>query len=194
MNIYFEPGLEYEATMASESVAKVFLTNCNIIEKDRSQFLQYNKLVDGYELHGLNNQGPCLTLTSKDLFNTGSTSRDDDYLYGFAYHSAWISVCRLRSVDDRPVVEIKVAKETYWQRLDHIFIHELGHVFVRNQEHYKDYVIVNPKTGHKTDTGQHCLDTRCVMSQVEDLSILDARIKTRCLDYFCEPCRTSIRV
>ena len=194
MDIYYEPGLENEATVASESVAKVFLTNCKILEKDRGQLLRYNKLVNGYELRGLENQVPSLTLTTKDLFMTGSTSRDDDYFYGFSYYSAWVSVCRLWSINDQPEAEIKVKKQTFVRRLDHVLIHELGHIFVRNQEHYEPYIITNEKTGHKTDTGEHCLDKRCVMSQFEDLVMLETHINDRYPGYFCERCRSSIRV
>ena len=194
MDIYYESGLKDEAKLASSSVTRVFLTNANIIEKDRSQFLRFNKLVNGYELQGLNNQELSLTLTTKDLFNPESTSREDDYLYGFAYHASWVSVCRLRSIDDQPVSKVTVAKEIYQKRFDHVLIHELGHVLVQNQKHYQDYVITNTKTGHKTNTGEHCLDKRCVMSQIEDLNILDAHVKTRYPDYFCGQCRSSIRV
>jgi len=193
MNIYFEQGLKEEALFIENAVFSVYQTTGILVQEDRSRYLRYNQAVGGYEPGGLPKM-LSLTLTAKDLFNSNSISAEDDYLYGFANQCAWVSVCRLRSKNDRPVLEVEIDEPMYSQRLEHVAIHELGHIAVRDQKHFREYIITNKTTRHQTNTGEHCTDKRCVMSQFDDLKFLDEHIDKRYPKYFCLQCQASIRI
>lgn len=188
MNLFYERGLKKDAEYLERNIEEVFGIEIEIGLAGKLP-LKYNKRVDGYEPAG----GNGIFLIQKDLFMPGARSSEDDYIYGYASGDAFfISVARLKSRKDEPSKKLEVSKLKYYQRIKWVAIHELGHELIKNQKHYKEYVITNPITKYKTKTGKHCTDPKCIMSQADDLKMLDNKIKQTYDGKFCEKCKISI--
>jgi predicted Zn-dependent protease len=189
MHILFESGLSAEANFFVRAIKGVFGLDSTIQQKEVPSLFKYNGVVQGYETRTPKHNSRKVILTNKDLFGSEATSKEDDYFYGIAQNNIFfVSPTRLKGNTDTPTAQPTISESKYLGRLKHVLIHELGHFLVKDQKHYKDYVIVNPTTGHKTPTGMHCTDKRCVMSQFEDLKMLDSHISKSYPKLFCHIC------
>lgn len=178
--VLFERGLEKEAKTVRNALRKVYGVKCATEESDLSGLLRWGKILGGYVIRRTKKFKNKIALTKKELFPYGSKSKADDWIFGYSTNqkSFIISVKRLKS-----------DPKLYRKRLESIAVHELGHWLVKHTKHYKLFVWVNPKTGHRLNLGMHCMDKRCVMSQTVDIRQLDAHLKNAYKGYFCKKCR-----
>lgn len=191
MTILFEKGLKSEADFFKKVIRKIFVISAGSIVSETKTYFKYNRTVKGYEPERVKSKIKHVILTKKDLFIPNAKSKEDDYIYGYSTGKGlfFISGVRLKGKSDNPTTHLSIPRTQYYKRLKNILLHELGHELIKNQKHYKNYVIINPKTGYRTPTGKHCPNEQCIMSQVEDLEMLDAHIRKSYKDYFCRKCK-----
>ncbi len=190
MIILFEDKLKNEALILKEIVEKVFGIKCKTKNRNFVDLFKFRKDLEGYEIQIIKKFKNKILLTDKNIFPYKSTSKEDDWVFGFATNKRQfiISVARLRTNSDNPSKILKISKTKYKKRIQFIVIHELGHWLVKNQKHYKRFIYENPETRHKTDLGMHCPNNRCMMSEVVDVIDLDKHIKINCKNFFCKKC------
>lgn len=190
MKIYFEDNLDDEALIVKNIVKDIFNLKCEIKKKHSSRLFKFRKKLKGYEVQITRQFKNAIILTNKDIFPYKSTSKEDDWIFGIATNNKQfiISFARLKTNSDSPSKMLKIPKKKYKARIEFIAIHELGHWLVKNQNHYKSFILDNPETGHKIDLGMHCLDNNCIMSEFNSVKELDKHIKTNHKNLFCEKC------
>jgi predicted Zn-dependent protease len=190
MIILFDDTLNSEASIIKNIVEKVFGIKCKTKKEDFSELFEFKKNLGGYEIQITKKYKNKILLTEKNIFTYKSTSKEDDWVFGFATNQKQfiISVARLKTNSDKPSKVLKISKNKYKSRIEFIVIHELGHWLVKNQKHYKRFIYKNPKTEHKTDLGMHCSDNKCIMSEFVDIKDLDKHIKINYKNFFCKKC------
>ena len=191
MIILFENGLEEEASIIKEVIEKVYSTRCQVKKGRASGLFRFNKRLNGYEIQIIRKLRNNIILTDKDIFPYKSTSKEDDWVFGFATKQKQfiISVARLKTNYDSSSKALKISKSKYKKRIELIVVHEFGHWLIKNQKHYKQFILKNPETGHETELGMHCLDNKCVMSEFVDVKDLDKHVKMNYNGFFCKKCR-----
>jgi len=190
MRILFEDRLDNEAKIIQEVIEKVFNINCEIQKGDFSKMLKFKESLGGYEIQVVKKFRNDIILTNKDLFPYGSASKDDDWVFGFASRQKqfFTSVARLKTNSDNPSKILRISKDKYRKRIEFIISHELGHWLIKRQKHYKEFVLRNPKTGHKASLGMHCPDNKCIMSEFVNVKDMDKHIRMNYKNLFCRRC------
>lgn len=181
IELFYEKGLEEEARVSKETIESIFDFEISLIEKDMKGLFKYDDKLNGFVIQVIKNRNNSIILTSKDIFLYGSSSKEDDWVFGMFTNQKEIIISVARMKNN--------IKDRYMQRLIHVMVHEFSHfVFGNKPEHFKDFIWKNPKTGHEVDLGKHCMDERCVMSEFIDVEDLDKHIDNKYENYFCERC------
>ena len=190
MIVLFENKLNDEALIIKEIIEKVFDIKCKTKNGDFENLFKFSKCLNGHEIQITKKFKNKILLTKKDIFSHKSTSKENDWVFGFATKQKQfiISVARLKTNSDDPSIILKISKNKYKKRIEFIIIHELGHWLVKNQSHYKEFILKDSKTGHKTNLGMHCPDDKCIMSEFVDIKDLDKHIKINYKKFFCKKC------
>lgn len=180
IKLFYEKGLEKEAGISKDIIEIVFDFKVFLIEKEMKKLFKYNSKLSGFVIQILKDKKPCVLLTKKNIYPYGSSSKEDDWVFGMY-------------TDQRKILlstaKLGKNKNKVTKRLIYLLIHEFSHLVLRSKpKHYKDFIYTNPKTGHKLNLGKHCMNNKCVMSEFIDLKDLDNHIKNKYENYFCERC------
>jgi len=176
MIIEFEKGLETKALTVQKLLKSVYGVDTDIKESSFDEIFQFRDFLNGYEIQTDVVYKDTIFLTSKDIFMPNATSKEDDWVFGCTFS------------DDKQFL-ISTARLTTDDQFIFVVLHELGHAYVQNQEHFEDYIMVNPETNHKMSLGSHCLDQKCLMSEFISLEDLKNHIRNNYPGYFCEKCK-----
>ncbi len=180
INLFYEKGVEKEADISKDIIEVVFDFKVFLMEKEMKELFKYSNKLNGFIIQIPKDKKACVVLTKKDIFPYGSSSKEDDWVFGFFTNQGKIIISTARIGRD---------KKKRTKRLIYLLIHEFSHfVFKDKPKHYKDFIYKNPKAGHILDLGKHCTDNKCVMSEFIDLKDLDNHIKDKYENYFCEKC------
>jgi|GEM_PF-2390814 len=180
IRLFYEKGLEKEASISKDIIEIVFDFKVSLIEKEMKNIFKYSNKLNGFVIQISKDKEACVVLTKKNIYPYGSSSKEDDWVFGFFTNQGKIIISTARIGRD---------KKKRIKRLIYLLVHEFSHfVFKDKPKHYKDFTYKNPRTGHKMDLGKHCMDEKCVMSEFIDLKDLDKHIKDKYENYFCEKC------
>ena len=153
-----------------------------------------------------------LILTSRDLYGR-MDNKDSDWGFALSYHpkmKIFVSTLRLKGTDSSPTKNLQVPPNVYLARLGLMGVHEVGHIVLRNPAHFQEAFYVDDKGG-ELPLGKHCIDNRCVMYEVIDVStpeagymrlggkkVYDATINgvldRICPDWLCRQCKDSVSI
>jgi len=186
ITILFEPNLLKEAKIASSIIKKIYKTDSILRKGFAKKLFKFKKILGGYEIQKSEDFKNYVILTKKDIFLNGAKSKEDDWIFGIATKQKNFIISTNR-------LHINNQKQ-YKKRLEHIVIHELGHIIIRNQKHYHNYISVNSQTGYRVNLGKHCLNQKCIMSEVDDIKDLDKHIKINFKQKFCKLCKINLRI
>ncbi|MBI4451209.1 hypothetical protein HY642_04500 [Candidatus Woesearchaeota archaeon] len=193
MIVLYEKGLKNEAEIVRAAIESFFGIPCTTKQGSALGAHTFNKKLNGYELLTTKKFQKVSILTSKDIYQPGSISPEDDWVFGYATKNKQfiVSIARLKSKTDAPSKRLQVPFSKYAGRLPFIILHELGHWLVKEQAHFKKFVWQNPETGYHTELGYHCPDKRCIMAEFIDVEDLDKHIRTNYKKKFCRKCASN---
>lgn len=183
IEILHEPKLKAEAMIVRHIIKKAYGLDVSIKNGFTKGLFKFQKKLDGYAVQKCKKYKDYLVLTSKDIFLNNAKSKQDDWIFGIRTKQGVIIVSNNRLKTQN--------KKLYKKRIGYIVIHELGHALVKNQKHYKNYYSINPATGYKVNLGKHCINKRCIMSEIDDLKELDYHLRINYRQRFCKTCKLS---
>ncbi len=158
-----------------------------------------------------------MVLTPRDLYIGYGDSKEDDWIFGYNVGKfSVVAAARLRGKEGEPSSEVKIPDLLYLARVNLMAVHEFGHGAVKNPD-FKQAVWVNAQTGYRVPLGSHCTDNSCAMYEIVDVKApkpeegymqlgfgaelekrfdagLDDVIARLNPDFFCTPCRKSIKI
>lgn len=181
INLFYEKGLGKEANISKDIIEIVFDFKVSLKEKEMKELFKYIHKLNGFVIQISKSKKACAVLTKKNIYPYGSSSKEDDWIFGMFTDQGKIIISTAR---------IGRSETKRIKRLIHVLIHEFSHFVLGDKpNHYKNFIYTNPKTGHKLILGKHCSNKRCVMSEFIDIKDLDNHIKNRYGDWFCNNCK-----
>jgi predicted Zn-dependent protease len=212
--------MQREAEVLAEELEKVYGFRSRLTYRDLSEAFMEVPQFDGFfgssaRIRGILpelNDKKVMVINNRDVY-AGAKSKDDDWIFGFCGNGVTlVSAARMKRWDNLPSEVLEVQEKHYLDRLKVLAIHEVGHDVVEADHHELAYW-VNARTGHRLWLGPHCNNNTCVMYEVVDIRAppseegylllgkderydagLDDVLERIRPDWFCEPCKNSIRI